>query len=195
MKREAPNFSQWRMSLSLLDKAYNEDMLKLAKKNRKFFEKIFSKLKYERYLDNFEKLKNVYYLVFFRKKMRGEKMIDNIYLKIKKEALNEKFLERYYNAFKAAVIFLPVLLTTIVIFYLVDENIISDESYVSKILLFTGKGLLTFYISTILWYLFIPLKANIFLNKNQEEINYNYIFIVIALRIGLFFAISQAVSL
>lgn len=54
--------------LSLLDKAYNEDMLKLVKKNRKFFEKILSKLKYERYLDNFEKLKNVYYLVFFRKK-------------------------------------------------------------------------------------------------------------------------------
>lgn len=54
--------------LSLLDKAYNEDMLKLVKKNIKFFEKIFSKLKCERYLDNFEKLKNVYYLVFSKKK-------------------------------------------------------------------------------------------------------------------------------
>lgn len=77
-------------------------------------------------------------------------MMDNIYLKIKKEISNEKIPERYYNAFKATVIFLPVLLTTIVIFYLVDKNIISEESYISKILLFTGKGLLTFYISTIL---------------------------------------------
>lgn len=122
-------------------------------------------------------------------------MMDNIYLKIKEEISNEKISERYYNAFKAAVIFLPILLTTAVIFYLVDKNIIPDESYISKILLFTGKGLLTFYISTILWYLLIPLKANVFLNKNQEEINYSYIFMVIALRIGLFFAVSQSVSL
>lgn len=56
--------------LSLLDKAYNENMLKLVKKNRKFFEKIFSKLKYEKYLDKFEKLKSVYYLVFSKKNER-----------------------------------------------------------------------------------------------------------------------------
>mgnify|MGYP001773119063 CR=1 FL=1 len=121
------------------------------------------------------------------------KPLDFYILSLKLKIKEEMIYERYSNALKAMIIYFPVFLFTLIIFALVDNNILPEESYFAKILVFLSKGLLTFYISTILWYLLTPLKANIFLSENN--INYNYVFAVIALRIALFFAVSQATSL